>query len=272
MLLDSIESQIISILADKKWLRAAEIDRRLVIEHGCEASLPTIYRHISALVESQVLICYRRKYALSKLWIENLSGLKNHIETTYKSPDTVFILPEREGQHFDFFASSLSKLDPIWNQLLLLLASDSSEKELFGFNSHAWHAIAMTTTEKALYKSLSKIGIATYLFFGNNTPLDQRGAELIEGSGLSTSIAPKHSFPREGYALWANKKFILECHFPDSVNKRFARLFKHSDSDADPELDEFQAIFKLSEKFRLRLVRNEEKASAVVKNFQSILN
>lgn len=258
---DITSSQIVALLASERKLTAGEIDSYLCLQYGTELSLSTIYRRLEKLIDNQVLVRRGARYSLNRKWI---NAFFCKAERIGESPQLSTVqLPLREGQYKIFSASSLIKLDPIWNLLQLEIISNSGGGHYVGYNAHAWHALTIENSERQVFQSMINRGAEVQLFYGNDSVLDDYGAESIKLDGFKSSIRNDLNLPKEGYSVWASSRFILECYFPDGLSREFAGHFQNIRNPDAFDHQIFLSLFKKRTTCTLKVWRSKKRASAL---------
>jgi hypothetical protein len=173
-------------------------------------------------------------------------------------------LPVKDGEKKEFFAESLGALDPLWNHILRTVAGIYKDAEWYEYNSHPWHFLGATETERRLYESLGPKG---HKMYGNDTFLDQYGVQF-NAEGSDALIVPQSPFPKEGYSLWLCGDYIVDCVFPDVLSKHFSFFFQtvQSIEQFHPEL--FADIFRMKTRCRLLVWKSAREAALLRQKFE----
>jgi hypothetical protein len=258
--LHPLQSAIIETLCLTAECSTKELYQAISKEYNIETSSANLYRIVQLMFEQQILTKHKGKLSLNKLWIEQI---KQHIERfeslrshNYEHPIAKLV----DGERTEFWSDSLANLDSIWNSTLSYVASQDENKKWYYYNAHAYHALAMPDEEIKLYNTITGMGFEYYFLWGNDTYLDQYGANLMKVDKLYKCVSDNHSFPQSGYICNSCGDFMIECFFPEATISHFNAYFNYIQDIKDFELDIFRDIFHIKSKCKISVRRDSHDA------------
>ncbi len=267
--LHPLQSSILETLGSTQALTIADLHADLEKE-GVDVSLPNLYRTISQMIDAQMLVKGRGKLSLNMVWVAHLTSFFSVVTRTYvEQRMDEFQFPLQEQERREFWADSLTGLDPVWSHVLLRMTKEPQQYPAYMFNSHPWYSLGMRETETRFYQSMVAGGHPLVILYGNDTFLDRYGERLIRVHNVQGSIAADIPFPKEGCALWVCDEHILECIFPTAISKHFAFFFNTVKSIDDFDAELFSDIFRMKAKCKIAVRRDKKEAQKMRAIFES---
>ena len=265
--LHPLQSAILELLIVSPGLTMAALHERVCKESKVDVSLQNLYRTVSQMIEAQQLIREKGKLSINMVWASHLARFADQVRQHYlNSTPSILDLPTEDGKKREFFAESLGALDPLWNHILRTIAGMYDDPEWYEYNSHPWHFLGATETERRLYESLGPRG---HKIYGNDAFLDRYGVKL-NTDGSDALIATDTVYPKEGYSLWLCGDYIVDCIFPEVLSQHFAFFFQtvHTIEQFHPEL--FADIFRMRARCRLLVWKSAKEAALLRKKFLTL--
>ncbi len=259
--LHPLQSTILEVLGSKQSLTITELHKRLKKE-AVTVSLPNLYRMVSQMIDSQMLVKTYGKISLNMVWIGHLTGFLDTVNRTYVEHRTEeFQFPLKEQERREFFADSLMSLDPVWSHVLLKMTREPQTHPSYMYNSHPWYSLGMRETETRFYQGMVARGNPLIILYGNDTFLDRYGEKLIRVKNVHASIDTHTPFPAEGCAIWVCDDHILECVFPPAITKHFSFFFSTVESISQFDAELFSDIFHMKAKCKIAVRRDTKEAA-----------
>jgi hypothetical protein len=247
-----IYSAIIEIVSVYPHISVAELQVSLQKKMRVEISLAQLYRTITRMVSSQVLIKSNGKLSLNLMWVSYIEFVAARAKKILQHVDG---FPLEEGQKKVYQASSLFEVEAIWNHLLVSLYRFAGEKNLYKYYSHAWWQFGRNAEEMDFYQKLKEQGINCYYIFGDTTFLDKTAEKRV--GEVFSSVAVQHApFPKDGYNLNVYGEYIIECILPEKTARYLDFFFKKVKNMKQFEHDVFLDIFTQSGRYKVTVWRN----------------
>ncbi len=258
-------SAIVEVLSRKTGSSVKQLQRALAADHDVKISLPNLYRTVRHMTDVQILVRTKGKISLSLVWITHLMQLADVVRGTYHvRKEDLLDFPLKLGEERIFHADSLLALDPIWSHILAKLATIERSTPWYIYNSHPDYSLGMRDTETRGYQSYIAQGVKCHLLYGNDTFLDRYGAKLIRVPGFQTAFAEgKSPFGLEGHDVWSCGEYVVECHFPASINGHFRFFYQNVQSIEQFDADLFADVFRMKARCTLSVRRNAKEAAAI---------
>ncbi len=251
-----VYSTVLEIVAVHPNITTAEIFEQLQTMK-IELSLPQLYRIITRMIDTQIVVKVHGKLSLNLMWISYIEFIAARAKRIMQHTDE-FVLNEGEKKVFE--GHSLFDVEAIWNHILVSLYRMVQVKEIHKYYSHAWWQIGRNAEEISFYKQLKDRGIQCQWVIGADTFLDRLGAAHI--NEVYESVTTKQPpFPKDGYNLNVYGDYIVECILPDKISKRFEYFFTQVRSEEAFSQDVFLDIFSMRGKYKVTVWKNKKQAA-----------
>ena len=261
----SLENLIIGYLAQYSNKSAHEIFEHLkMAKHPY--TLQGVYKELKKLDREGVILKVDKKHSLRLSWALEYTALARSIEESYLSPQYVALLPKANKKEIWRF-DNLFKLNDLWAQLLLVLAEQSKDKIICGWNPHTWFHLAEAKEEEKYIQSLERLGVKLYLFIGGNHYLDVWAEKYLKKEHINYSYA-KTSFQEERSKYYnVVDDYILTVKLDQDTTDRIEALYEKTLSQEEMNIAEIMSIFNRKVKASLWLERDPSKAELYRKRF-----
>ncbi|MCB0334662.1 MAG: hypothetical protein KDD62_00110 [Bdellovibrionales bacterium] len=259
---DYLSRAIIETVSTHQGMRFSTLKKRLEVQFGIKASKATIYRRISDLVDRNIIIRHGAELLPNLVWVTSIRQLADRLASKNIGYDAgILDLPTELGQSVSYRASSMAKLDPIWNHIHLEIAYRFNENEWYGYNEHPWYNLGMSDSERQLQQTLVEDGQHYHLVYGNNSYLDRRGQEELCTANFHTALAAPGEIPTQLQAFWAASSFVIEVSFSANINQKFDEVFRTVTKISQLDRNAYQDIFREKGDCVLKVERNLEKVA-----------
>ncbi len=261
---------------DRRELSVNELQKQIGSKHGIDVSIKNLYRIVSQLIESQVLVRRSGKVALNLVWVTHFVRFGDALrQSLLTAGSAVQDLPLEEGSSAEYTADSLVGLDPVWNDTLLQIARISGKGTFYAFNARAWYPLGMKNTELHLYRGLHELGVEPVMLFGGDSFLDQLGLRIMELEGLKAHARPSGSLPQafqtEGLMLWTGGDYIVESVIPQALSRHFTFFFSAIRSPDQFDIETFSSLFRMRARCSITVRRNAAEAKKWKSLFEDVL-
>lgn len=260
-----VYSAIIEMVAVYPNISIGVVHQKLQKNLSINISSAQLYRVITRMVDSQILIKIDGKLTVNLMWVSYVEFIASRAKKVLQNTDD---FPLRVGEKKIYTANSLLDLEAIWNHILVSLYRLLQEKNLFKYYSHAWWQLGRNAEEIDFYRQLQTKGIECHWVFGSNTFLDQHGANRIREvfPAVTLNEAP---FPKEGYSLAVYGEYIIESIMPEKTIRNFSHFFHSTTSIEGFDEDLFLDIFAMRAKYKLSVWRNAKQAALLQKKLHT---
>lgn len=265
-MISSPSRKIIEIATKLPWATMTQILKHLD-ENFSQSSC---YRVISDLIDQHILVKENKKIFLNKTWVLEYLALwdtmkKNYLDTT--TVDWFLDLQEWEIKTYEW--TSLQNIDAFWWDVTTKLSILYGEQhDRWYYNSHPYHIIGMQSTESRVLQLSSVYTNSVNFLFGNTTPLDTYGAELLKLVNILTACVDSEYFPREWYLVNVINDFIIQLTLPKEITEYFAFIFKNTNALEEFNAWLFSQICHMKWNYHLRVHRDGKKADEFRKKIQ----
>jgi hypothetical protein len=254
-----VYSAVVEMVAVYPNITVSELHAHLASKLKIQISQAQLYRVVTRMVDSQILIKVHGKLVLNLMWISYVEYIAGRAKRIAQHVDD-FTLGMGEKRIYE--ARSLFDVESIWNHVLVSLYRKIQEKQLHKYYSHAWWQLGRNAEEISFYKQLKDRGIDCHWLFGSDSFLDRIGAERIrEVFPATTTTSPP--FPHDNYNLNVYGEYIIECILPEKISKHFAFFFEKVETLKEFDHDMFMDIFGMRGKYKVTVWRNKKQADAL---------
>jgi hypothetical protein len=252
-----VYSSVIELIAVYPQITTAELYEHLTKKQKIALSLPQLYRIITRMIDSQIIIKVHGKLTLNLMWISYIEFIAGRAKRIIQHNDE---FPLMEGEKKMYQAGSMFDLEAIWNHILVSLYRLLQEKEIYKYYSHAWWQIGRNAEEINFYKQLKERGIQSHWVFGADSFLDRKGAAHIN-QVFDSVLTKEPPFPKDGYNMNVYGEYIVECILPEKISKRLSYFFEHVRTEKAFDEDLFIDIFSMNAPCKITVWRNKKQAN-----------
>lgn len=252
-----IYSAVVETIAVYPQITINELHARLKKDGKLDVSLSHLYRVVTRMVDTQVLIRVNGKLSLNLMWVSYLEFIADRAK---KIMQHVTDLPLEPGEKRVYNAHTLFDVEAIWNHVLVSLYRATQEKQLFKYYSHAWWQLGRNAEEMSFYERLKERGIECHWMFGHDSFLDKVGAKRVQ-EVFPAILADEAPFPSDGYNLNVYGEYVVECILPEKVCKHFNFFFDQVKDLKTFDEGLFLDVFAMRGKYKVTVWRNAEQAN-----------
>lgn len=254
-------SAVVEVTAVYPGITIGELYEHLKKKGKMDVSLSHLYRVVTRMVETQVLIRVQGKLSLNLMWVSYLEFIASRAKKIVQNSNE---FPLRHGEKRNYPAHTLFDVEAIWNHVLVSLYRNTQERELYKYYSHAWWQLGRNAEEIGFYKQLKDRGIECHWLFGSSGFLDEAGAARVREVFPSVTAATP-PFPHSGYNLNVYGEYIVECILPEKIARQFDFFFDKVKSMEAFDNDVFMDIFAMRGKYKVTVWRNAAQAEILKK-------
>jgi predicted transcriptional regulator len=259
--LDKLCDATIDIVADRPGITVSELHERLCKRES--VTLQHVYRIISRLIDTQVLIKRKRGLSLNLLWLSHVELLvQSAKEKLLEAPDVSFLAELADGKRVTLPAQSLQQVQALWHHLLIQLNTivpRTGDRMLHKYYSHPlW--LLHAEGDKSFYERIAKKGIRCFWLLGNETYLDMRAVESYKHL-FRIAVTDKSPFPTEGYNVNVIGDFVIECVFPKVIQDHVEMLCKSVTCEEDWKPELLDSLFHIKAPFMVTVWKSAQRAA-----------
>ena len=257
-----IYSAIVELVAVRPGMTIGELAAQLQKNMKIKISLAHVYRIVTRMLDTQVLIKVHGTLSLNLMWVSYIEFVASRAKRIIQHTDD---FPLKQGEKRTYDAKSLFDVEAIWNHILVSLYRETKEMKLHKYYSHAWWQLGRSAEEITFYKQLKQHGIDCHWLFGSDTFLDRVGAKRVNEvfRAITTNRPP---FPKNGYNLSIYGDTIIECILPEKIDKHFQFFFDHVKTMKQFDDELFIDIFSMRASYKVTVWRNAKQAQILRQN------
>ena len=252
----------VEIVAQNPGISVGDLRTKLKQQAGQSVSLQHVYRIVTRLVETQILLKRKRQLTLNLLWLSTIELFAQTAKTRLlDDKETQTLQKLATGKRATFQAKSLKEMQSIWHHLLIQinrLVPAREERILFKYYSHAWWLLG-SGEDAAFYERIAKRGVQCFWLIGNETYLDLLAVKNYKRI-FRIAVADRPPFLREGYCLNILGAYVLECVFPKAISDHLELLFRSVRSDRDWKQSILDDIFHIHAPMTVTVTHNPKRA------------
>lgn len=223
----SLEQILLRLLAEEPHLSAERL--RVVASQGKNTYSPAaVYKVLSRLLSSGVVVKSGSQYSLSLAWVFELLTFADNISKTYFSDEYVGTLLPSTGKRIAWKFTNLTRCNEFWNQLLLALLKGVRGEDVFSWVPYPWFVLLQDDRESRLHQAFKMSGRTFYTSFGSSGALEPIVKKLYNHKNQIISFAkgPLHEL-KNSYIDVVGDYVLTVTLAPDSarsINGLFSEL------------------------------------------------
>lgn len=184
----SLEQTMLRLLSSEPHLTAERM-RALASQGRGKFSPAAVYKVLSRLLSTGVVVKSGSRYSLSLAWVFELLTFADHVSKTYFSDDYVGTLMPSPGKRLSWKFTDLTRCNEFWNQLLLGLLKHTEAEDVFSWVPYPWFALLQDARESRLHKAFKMSGRRFFTNFGPSGSLESAVRKLYNHKNQTISFA-----------------------------------------------------------------------------------
>lgn len=258
-----IDLRIIKILAQNPGISPQKLHN--IFSKEDQTTMVNIYKSLNTLIKNFVVIKKWWKLYLHETWIYDYLDIADTIKENYINKKDEIVLAPWETKYL--FCNSLYETQTLRSDLILWLGNKGKNQEtLYFYNSHAYFPLWIPQNSYDIQKKVSwpwnTLGI-----IWNDTFLDRHGSNTQTDKWYKTVIVHDAPFMKEWYCLLIHWPFIYEIIFPELISNYFKLYFETIHKLEDFNIEFFQNIFHIKQKYTIKIRSNQKEAELYRKEF-----
>lgn len=257
---DDLCSAILDIVGTTPGISVGELQKKLQ-QRKKSVTLQHVYRLVSRLIESKVVLKNKRSLSLNLLWLSFIELFSQAArEKLLQGHDLPVLDTLKEGARVTLQARSLDEVQAMWHHLLIhinRLVPSTEKAVLHKYYSHAFWLIR-PDADVAFYERVAK-HIRCYWLIGSESYLDDHARKDYKNI-FTIALTDRPTFPAEGYLLNVRGDYVVECVFPKAIADNFALLFRSVESAKDWNAEMFESLFHIRGAFSVTVWRSKKRA------------
>jgi hypothetical protein len=197
------------------------LHERLKKERGIHVSLRAVYKTVTTLKESGVIVKAGKEVFINREWLQQLQK-----KLTQNRP----LFEIAEGERIVYFFNSSAQMDSFWKTFVDSLSVRDPRYPVYFYNPHAiWILIPeRVKSELAYYASFASEQKYGFYVIGGTTPLDKEMRRTVESAYLQIDLSCVPSFTRKDH-ITVFAHYVITVSIPLRLGEQIDQLYMCGD-------------------------------------------